>query len=381
MASRRYLLLLLLALWILGLGFLYNFYRLKKEWEGFFYLILHEEKQRLYSALKATLVAGGDPVETLAEYMEGSRLLTGAALVLSGRTIIVPGSAIPPKSLVYTLELKPFRFQLYFSGETFYEIKRHLYIELALWWLLNLAGLGVTLWLLRGYYESRLSLTRERAEAERLRSVSLAVSSVLHEVKNALNNLNFALFRLKKKGTFEETRILEEEIRRLTLYLEEVSDLRKPLTLKLSRLRIDTLVQEVLGEFSERIVDLGVEVETQLAPAEIPVDKERMRVVLRNLLRNALEALAEVPPPRKLKLCGEIEGSFYRLEVADSAQLLPEDAKLFKPYHSRKPRGFGLGLFNVKRILEAHGGKVEAEIRSGFTVFTLRLPLGKPSEN
>ena len=380
MASRRYLLFFLAVLWILALGFLYNFHRLKNEWERFFHLTLEEEKQRLYSALKATLTAGGDPVETLSEYLEGSRLLKGAALILSGRTIIVPGSDIPPKSLIYTLELEPFRFQLYFSGETFYEIKRHLYLELALWLLLNLAGLGVTLWLLRSYYESRLSLAREKAEAERLRSVSLAIASVLHEVKNTLNNLNFAVFRLKKKCDFEEIRILEEEIQRLTLYLEEVSDLRKPVTLKLTRLRIDELTEEVLEEFSERITDLGVEIEINLVSAELLVDAERMRVVLRNLVRNALEALAEVPPPRKLKLSGELEGPFYRLEVADSAGLLPRDAQLFQPYKSRKPGGFGLGLFNVKRILKAHGGEIEAGVHSGFTVFTLKLPLGKLSE-
>ncbi len=380
MASRRYLLFFFVVLEILGLGFLYNFYRLRNEWESFFRLTLEEEKQRVHSALKATLAAGGDPVETLSEYLEGSRLLKGAALILSGRTIIVPGSDIPPQSLIYTLELDPFVFQLYFSGKSFYEIKRHLYAELALWLLLNLTGLGVTLWLLRSYYRSRLALTQERAEAERLKSISLAIASVLHEVKNALNNFNFAVFRLKKKTSSEEVRLLEEEIRRLTLYLEEVSDLRKPLILNRVEVSIADLLREVLGEFSERIKDLGVEVEIDVQPARLFVDPERMRVVLRNVVRNALEALAEVSPPRRLRVSGEVKDKFYEIEVADSAGLLPKATELFKPYKSQKPGGFGLGLFNVKRIVEAHGGEVQAEVRSGWTVFILRLPLGKPSE-
>ncbi|OAQ20360.1 ATP-binding protein [Thermosulfurimonas dismutans] len=380
MASRRYLFLFFTVLLALGLGFLYDFYRLKKEWEKFFYLTLEEEKRRIYSVLKATVISGGDPVETLAEYMEDSDLLKGAALILSGRTIIVPGTDIPPKNLIYTLELNPFVFKLYFSGEVFYEIKRHFYIELSLWLLLNFMGLGLTLWLLRSYYESRLILAQERAEAERLKSVSLAIASMLHEVKNALNNLNFAVFRLKKKTSSEEIKILEEEIRRLTLYLVEVSDLRKPLALRPVETRINDLIKEILGEFSERVEDLGVETEVRLAPAKLSVDPEKMRVVLRNLIRNALEALAQAPPPRRMRLYGDVEGEFYRIEVADSAGLLPETTELFRPYKSQKPGGFGLGLFNVKRIVEAHGGSVKAELCSGWTVFTIRLPLGNFSE-
>ena len=380
MASKRYLFLFFVVLLLLSLGFLYNFYRLKKEWESFFYLILEEEKRRIYSVLTATVISGGDPVETLAEYVESSDLLKGATLTFSGRTIVVPGTDIPLQSLIYTLEIQPFVFKLYFSGEAFFEIKRHLYLELSLWLLLNFMGLGLTLWLLRSYYKSRLLWAQEKAEAERLKSVSLAIASTLHEVKNALNNLNFAVFRLKKKTSEEEIKILEEEIRRLSLYLIEVSDLRRSLDLRPVEIEISELIKEVLEEFSERVGELEVEVEVNIAPAKLFLDAEKMRTVFRNLVKNALEALAQVNPPRKLRCYGTRESGFYRIEVADSAGLLPETGELFKPFKSRKPGGFGLGLFNVKRIVEAHGGSVKAERRSGWSLFILRLPLGKISE-
>ncbi len=380
MESRRYLLLLFLVLAVLAAGFLYNFVRLKKEWEHFFNLTLAEERERIVSALRATLAAGGDPVEVLAEYLEGSHLLRGAALILGGRTVIVPGSDIPPKNIVKEVSIPPFRFRLYFSAETFFEVKRHLYLELLLWVFLNALGVGLTLLLLRAYYRSRLELARQQAETERLKSVSLAVASVLHEVKNALNNLNFAVFRLKRKSSAEEVFLLEEEVRRLAAYLEEVSDLRKPPILKRRSVELEPLVRTVLEEFEPQIRELSVEVTVRLRPVTLFADPERLRVVFRNLFRNALEALAASPAPRRLKISGVFEGNSYLVEVADSAGLLPEKTGLFKPYRTEKPGGFGLGLFNVKRIVEAHGGSVEAEVRSGYTVFRIRLPLGKVSD-
>ncbi len=382
MVSKRPLFFLALVLTLLITGFLYNFYRLKREWENFFRFTLEEETRRIGSALRATLAAGGDPVETLADYLADSRLLQGAALILSGRTIVVPGSEIPPHSLVRTLEIAPFRFRLYFSGETFYEVKRHLYWELGLWGLLNLTGLLVTLWFLRSYYRSLLALAHERAESERLRSISLAVSSVLHEVKNTLNNLNFALYRLSKNCPGEETRILREEIRRLGQFLQEVSDLRKPLKLHLEIQRPDQEIAKVLEEFQEGLEKLGIILEVRFEEAQIPLDPEKMRLVWRNLLKNALEALSESPPPRKLRLRGYPKEGFYVVEIGDSAGLLPEDpAELFRPYKSNKPGGFGLGLFNVKRIVEAHGGRILATKEEGFSLFRIFLPLGKISED
>ena len=111
----------------------------------------------------------------------------------------------------------------------------------------------------------------------------------------------------------------------------------------------------------------------------IHADVGQFRQVLLNLLLNALDA---VPHGGTILLGLRHEnGKWLTLSVADTGGGLPAGlgAQIFEPFVSTKETGLGLGLSICKRIVEAHGGTIDAANRpEGGAAFTVRLPLAPP---
>ena len=94
------------------------------------------------------------------------------------------------------------------------------------------------------------------------------------------------------------------------------------------------------------------------------MDPERLRSVLENLLRNAIESGG---PEEALSIEAGTEGGSARIEVLDrGAGLAPEArSSLFDPFFTTKSRGTGIGLAICKRFVEAAGGSIALEPRAG----------------
>jgi nitrogen fixation/metabolism regulation signal transduction histidine kinase len=88
-------------------------------------------------------------------------------------------------------------------------------------------------------------------------------------------------------------------------------------------------------------------------------DPAQLRQVLHNLLQNAQDALADNPAPRIVLRSERIEGGI-RVTMTDNGAGFPEALmqRAFEPYVTTKPKGTGLGLVIVKKIVEEHGGSV-----------------------
>lgn len=121
-----------------------------------------------------------------------------------------------------------------------------------------------------------------------------------------------------------------------------------------------------------------VEVRLNL-PSEIPLlllDADKMRIAFTNLIRNACQAM---PSGGVLEVGVEVSTSKqYQLTVIvkDTGMGIPkaELYRIFEPFYTTKPRGLGLGLVNVKNIIEGHGGTVRVESEMGVgTTFFVRL--------
>jgi len=107
---------------------------------------------------------------------------------------------------------------------------------------------------------------------------------------------------------------------------------------------------------------------------EARVDVERIKQVLVNLVRNALDAVKEggTVTLRARRLPEHVE-----IDVADDGPGIPEPAApIFDAFYTTKDKGTGLGLSIVQRIVNDHGGDVSFASRPGLTVFTVRLPAG-----
>jgi nitrogen fixation/metabolism regulation signal transduction histidine kinase len=109
-------------------------------------------------------------------------------------------------------------------------------------------------------------------------------------------------------------------------------------------------------------------------------DAGRLRQLLHNLMKNALEAIGDARKPHiEVATQDIVENAqkWIELSVADNGPGLPEGfgERWFEPYTSSKQRGTGLGLAVVKKIAEEHGGSVRAQNReTGGAVFSVRLP-------
>ena len=371
-------LLLLFALFTVMVA---NFYFLHKELNDFYSLVVKEEVERVKSVVEGTVSAGGDPVEALSIYLQRPKLLKGASFFIGGREILVPGSSVSSNYYQTTVEVKPFKFRLYIDTSYIKELNRHVKVLFVSLLFFTLLFLALTFYLIKEYYSEVLALERERKERERIASINLVIHSILHEVKNKLNVMKLLLYKLKGECSSPYLEKLNSELEALALYVEETADLRRPLQLSLQTFNPCDLIEDALGRLKPLLDREKIEVEVECSPSEVEWDYRRTLSALVDLIKNGVEALSELRGNGKLKVVAKEEGDYYLIEVRDSGDKLPSQG-LFKPFATTKRKGFGLGLFNVKRVVEAHGGTVRAFVEGGWTVFQLRLPkkVGKVSE-
>jgi two-component system sensor kinase FixL len=139
------------------------------------------------------------------------------------------------------------------------------------------------------------------------------------------------------------------------------------------------LVEEAaaLGLVGSREQGLQLRFELDLACDRVVADRVQIQQVLVNLMRNAMEAMAESPRRELVVSSGPAAGGLVEIVVADTGQGLPEAvrANLFQPFFTTKEAGMGVGLSISRTIIESHGGKLSAEANSaGGATFRLTLP-------
>ena len=147
---------------------------------------------------------------------------------------------------------------------------------------------------------------------------------------------------------------------------------------------IPTLVREAaeLALVGTRQRGTVIRVDGNLADVSVLVDKIQMQQVLLNLLRNAMEAVAD-QEGRDIALLAEATDDTVRISVADNGPGLPEEvkAKLFQPFVSTKRTGMGVGLSICRSIVADHNGRIWADAHpDGGTIFNVTLPIASAND-
>ncbi|MDX1501217.1 MAG: ATP-binding protein [Thermoanaerobaculia bacterium] len=226
----------------------------------------------------------------------------------------------------------------------------------------------------------------ELIKAQRMAAWNEAARRIAHEIKNPLTPIRLSAERLLMKYRQRDPelgRALEEGVALIGREVEAMKSMVDDFS-RFARMRppqpSQTDVSQLIAETVKLYQGLksGVEVRSVIAPdaRTALVDREQIKRVLINLLDNALEA---TPAPGEVSISASSANGNLRIEVADTGDGIPADAreKLFLPYFSTKGRGSGLGLSIVDRIVSEHHGTVRVEPNEPRgTVFRIELPRG-----
>lgn len=217
-------------------------------------------------------------------------------------------------------------------------------------------------------------------QSERLAAIGQLASAVGHELRNPLGVLSNVFYLLRQRLGREDDPFVdrqlgtgEREVAAATLIVSDLLEYSKPRQAVFEAVDVAALVDEVL---SVAPPPTGVELGRRLPPGlpSIRADRPQLRQVLLNLVSNAYDAM---PEGGLLVIEADQDGDAVRFTVSDTGGGIPDDAlpHLFEPFFTTKAKGIGLGLSVAHRIVEAHGGSLEAATRPGTGAsFTMTLP-------
>ncbi len=219
-------------------------------------------------------------------------------------------------------------------------------------------------------------------EQERLAAIGEFAAMIVHEIRNPLTTMMMGLKYFQKiilvESAQERLSLALDEGSRLQRLLSEILLYAKPQTLQLCELDVNEFISELLILIREMPEALEREIEfiPISSAVKILADKDKLKQVFINIVRNAYEAV----------LVGDVVKCLVEIDtknkviinVHNSGEAIPKEvlSKLTQPFFSTKSGGTGLGLAITKRIVNAHGGELSIQSESGCgTTVSVQLPV------
>ena len=215
-----------------------------------------------------------------------------------------------------------------------------------------------------------------------------------HEIKNPLTPIQLSAERMQRKfeGSMnaEDAQILQRATHTIVAQVEAMkqmvnafSEYARAPDMHMARFDLNQLITEVVDLYraQESTAELALLLDLNLP--QISADRVRIRQILNNLVTNSLEALEGRAGARieiETQTAEDGPKHMAAIIVSDNGPGFQRDliGTVFDPYVTSKPKGTGLGLAIVKKIVEEHGGRIEADNRrSGGARVRILLPLGE----
>lgn len=334
------------------------------EWMG---LLVNGPWDDVYAAMRARIGQRHVEIELPQRFMFGAMALIRAELdAIAVRALVGKPTLEPTRHAVHKLLDLELALMLESYAESHVaEVQRSERLEAAL-------------------EKERLAERTRRAES--LASLGTMAAGLAHEVRNPLNAAQLQLQLLHRKlgrpsspdvaGARSAADLVAAELHRLAQLVDEVLQFARPQQLRRHKVdfceTVRTIVRLATPDAEKRKVRLSL-VSSDDVWAEL--DEERVKQVLHNLLRNAVEACEGQGGGRIVVRVERRDGDAV-LEVEDDGPGLPDGkAPIFEPFFTTKSNGTGLGLTLVHRIVSDHGGTISCESRPGRTLFAVVLPI------
>jgi signal transduction histidine kinase len=216
-------------------------------------------------------------------------------------------------------------------------------------------------------------------------------AAIAHEIRNPITAAKSLVQQMDEDPAsvenVEYAKVALEELDRVERSISHLLRYAREEEVSLSSVRVSEVVDSALETFRDRLsssrVELGVEIDSD---TPILGDVEKLRRIVINLVGNALDALEEsgTPNPELSVMVGEnLAGTEVWVRVRDNGPgIEPETLqKIFSPFYTSKENGTGLGLAISKKLVDAHGGSIEATSTPGSGAeFVLTFPSERPAE-
>lgn len=233
---------------------------------------------------------------------------------------------------------------------------------------------------------SSLEESRKRLQAaEREAAWKDAARAVSHEIRNPLTPIRLATERLREKARnkaedvnqviLDTTGMILEEIENLDGIARSFSEFAKLPEPERKMDEVVSVIKEVSFLYSQ-YEGITIEEDIEEGLPEVFMDRERIKEVLINLVKNSIEAM-DGTGTVQLSVETDEKNQYMVFTVKDKGPGLETDPSLvFVPHFTTKKKGSGLGLAISKRIIESHNGTITVKSKKGEgTEFTITLPL------
>jgi len=254
---------------------------------------------------------------------------------------------------------------------------------------------------------------KQLIRSEKEAAFGIMAARVRHELRNVLNLVRAPVEMVRNNFRKGDPLNLQKEpnliiaemesainaIAKLDQMIDRDLSFFQDRQLNLKRGSIESVIKAAVESIRPLSLANGVEIEQKLLNANpnlpaIAIDEDQMKLAFINLIRNACQAM---PTGGTITILVFIEAchtnrslvqSFTQVDVdrlvisiKDTGIGIPaeEQSQIFDAFYTTKPKGLGLGLLNVKNVIEAHGGQIVVDSQTGRgTKFTIRLPLAQP---
>ena len=219
-------------------------------------------------------------------------------------------------------------------------------------------------------------------ESQRFDEFNRRIAFVMHDIKNLASQLSLLARNAEKHADKPEFRA------DMIITLKNSTDKLQALLARLGRygahgnaareqVDLATMIRQVAGQYAAKHEVIAAERPACIVEA----NGEALEQALVHLVQNAIEASKPTAP---VFLDLRVEQGVAIVEVVDSGVgMSPEfiRTRLFKPFHSSKAGGFGIGAFEAREMIRAMGGRLDVESREGLgTRFLLRLPTSEAAD-